>query len=978
MIYADIMSNSCVIIDDDEEEEGGGESKEEDENIDSFQESEMQKQKLLYEQNRLADRGAAEMALLYISASKGEKSEMLEKTLHLGISLLHGGNVSVQQKMLDHLMKKKDVGFFTSLAGLMANCSVLDLDTFERCIKAEQFGGVSSTDSGSGMAGKKNLHDAEFTCSLFRFLQLLCEGHNLDFQNYLRVQTGNNTIINTIVCTVDYLLRLQESIMDFYWHYSGKSTVDKAGKENFVKAITIAKQVFNSLTEFIQGPCVGNQLTLAHSRLWDAIGGFLYIFANLQDKLSKDPHQIELLRELMTLQKDMIIMLLSMLEGNVLNGPIGKQMVDTLIENQQNVEMLLKFFDIFLKMKDLTTSDAFQEFDSNGDGWISPKEFKKAMEAQKMYSSEEIDYVLRCVDTNQDGKIDFKEFTERFHNPAKDIGFNMAVLLTNLSEHMSYDPRFDKLMKKASSFLNYFEPYLGRIEIAGSSGRIERVYFEITESNIEQWNKPQIRDSKKQFLYDIVNEGDEKEKLENFVNFCEDTIFEMEHAESISSFEQEEEGGPVISETNKTSYFRSFIDNSKYYIISFIHLLSPYRIKENLNSYKDMKKHELFKLFASFSVNVLFFIFSLLFNLVTLFFRCIYLMILGSNTRDVQRLNQPEIADSNLQARLRKSHSTQDHTVIEEELKAKPFGMGLGGMSDVQENLDTKEVTSELEIYDELTPLRVPESSTQKQKPAEKAPITYEEAEEDVLKATENQTASASSSKSKYKKILSILAKNYYKMKYLALALAFVINILMMSYKAIALTDETAALDANSLLEEDGETAEETNLIEVIMMDPEDNYIEQIIKVLAIFHSSIAFGIMIAYYILKVPLVLFKREKEIARKLEFEGLWIAEQPSDDDLRSHWDKLVISTRTYPGIYWDKFVKKKVKNKYAEQFELEQLCKLLGISSKADEYTSDDSKDAGKQPETGLWSRLNFLSINTFLISSPIFDFFQINF
>ena len=113
MIYADIMSNSCVIIDDDEEEEGGGESKEEDENIDSFQESEMQKQKLLYEQNRLADRGAAEMALLYISASKGEKSEMLEKTLHLGISLLHGGNVSVQQKMLDHLMKKKDVGFFT-------------------------------------------------------------------------------------------------------------------------------------------------------------------------------------------------------------------------------------------------------------------------------------------------------------------------------------------------------------------------------------------------------------------------------------------------------------------------------------------------------------------------------------------------------------------------------------------------------------------------------------------------------------------------------------------------------------------------------------------------------------------------------------------------------------------------------------------------------------------------------------------------
>ena len=34
---------------------------------------------------------------------------------------------------------------------------------------------------------------------------------------------------------------------------------------------------------------------------------------------------------------------------------------------------------------------------------------------------------------------------------------------------------------------------LGRIEIKGGAGYIERVYFEITESNIEQWNKPHIK-----------------------------------------------------------------------------------------------------------------------------------------------------------------------------------------------------------------------------------------------------------------------------------------------------------------------------------------------------------------------------------------------------------------------------------------------------------------------------------------------------
>lgn len=74
-------------------------------------------------------------------------------------------------------------------------------------------------------------------------------------------------------------------------------------------------QVFNTLTEVIQGPCVGNQQTLAHSRLWDAVGGFLFLFAHMQDKLSKHSSQVDLLKELLNLQKDMVIMMLSMLEG---------------------------------------------------------------------------------------------------------------------------------------------------------------------------------------------------------------------------------------------------------------------------------------------------------------------------------------------------------------------------------------------------------------------------------------------------------------------------------------------------------------------------------------------------------------------------------------------------------------------------------------------------------------------------------------
>ena len=89
----------------------------------------------------------------------------------------------------------------------------------------------------------------------------------------------------------------------------------------------------------LQGPCQGNQHALANGRLWDAISGFFYLFVHMQDKLSKDPEQLDLLHEFLNLQIEMLIRLLSMLEGNVVNGSIGRQMVDALAESSANAEV---------------------------------------------------------------------------------------------------------------------------------------------------------------------------------------------------------------------------------------------------------------------------------------------------------------------------------------------------------------------------------------------------------------------------------------------------------------------------------------------------------------------------------------------------------------------------------------------------------------------------------------------------------------
>lgn len=114
------------------------------------------------------------------------------------------------------------------------------------------------------------------------------------------------------------------------------------------------------------------------------------------------------------------------------------------------------------------------------------------MDSQKQFSGPEIQFLLSCSEADENEMINCEEFANRFQEPARDIGFNVAVLLTNLSEHVPHDPRLHNFLELAESILEYFRPYLGRIEIMGASRRIERIYFEISETNRAQWEMPQV------------------------------------------------------------------------------------------------------------------------------------------------------------------------------------------------------------------------------------------------------------------------------------------------------------------------------------------------------------------------------------------------------------------------------------------------------------------------------------------------------
>ncbi|KAB0349146.1 hypothetical protein FD754_014003 [Muntiacus muntjak] len=988
-------------------------------------EKEMEKQKLLYQQARLHDRGAAEMVLQTISASKGETGPMVAATLKLGIAILNGGNSTVQQKMLDYLKEKKDVGFFQSLAGLMQSCSVLDLNAFERQNKAEGLGMV--TEEGSG---EKVLQDDEFTCDLFRFLQLLCEGHNSDFQNYLRTQTGNNTTVNIIISTVDYLLRVQESISDFYWYYSGKDVIDEQGQRNFSKAIQVAKQVFNTLTEYIQGPCTGNQQSLAHSRLWDAVVGFLHVFAHMQMKLSQDSSQIELLKELMDLQKDMVVMLLSMLEGNVVNGTIGKQMVDMLVESSNNVEMILKFFDMFLKLKDLTSSDTFKEYDPDGKGVISKRDFHKAMESHKHYTQSETEFLLSCAETDENETLDYEEFVKRFHEPAKDIGFNVAVLLTNLSEHMPNDTRLQTFLELAESVLNYFQPFLGRIEIMGSAKRIERVYFEISESSRTQWEKPQVKESKRQFIFDVVNEGGEKEKMELFVNFCEDTIFEMQLAAQISESdlnersvnkeesekEKPEEQGPRMGFFSIVTV-KSALFALRYNILILMRMLSLKSLKKQMKKVKKMTVKDMITAFFTSYWGILMSLLHFVASVFRGFSRIIGSLLLGGSlvegakkikvaellanmpdpTQDEVRGDGEEGERKTLEGALPSEDLTDLKELTEEsDLLSDIFGLDLKREGGQYKLIPHNPNAGLSDLMSNPVPIPEVQEKFQEQKAKEEEKEEKEESKSEPEKAEgedgeKEEKAKEDKGKQKLRqlhthrygepevpesafwkkiiayqqKLLNYFARNFYNMRMLALFVAFAINFILLFYKvSTSSVVEGKELPTRSSSESARVSSLDSSSPRVIavhyVLEESSGYMEPTLRILAILHTVISFFCIIGYYCLKVPLVIFKREKEVARKLEFDGLYITEQPSEDDIKGQWDRLVINTQSFPNNYWDKFVKRKVMDKYGEFYGRDRISELLGMDKAALDFSDAREKKKPKK-DSSLSAVLNSIDV-----------------
>lgn len=73
-------------------------------------------------------------------------------------------------------------------------------------------------------------------------------------------------------------------------------------------------------------------------------------------------------------------------------------------------------------------------------------------------------------------------------------------------------------------------------ELVGTVGKAtDQVTFQWSIYMIHWFLSFSYRDSKNQFLFNVLqDDGGDQGKLEAFINFCEDTIFEMQHAAEVS------------------------------------------------------------------------------------------------------------------------------------------------------------------------------------------------------------------------------------------------------------------------------------------------------------------------------------------------------------------------------------------------------------------------------------------------------------
>ncbi|CAD8076144.1 unnamed protein product [Paramecium sonneborni] len=181
----------------------------------------------LYERQLLFNRMNATQILIVLLCESELEPVYMGTIMSFMILLLRNGNQHVQKTAYEYFLSNTQCEKFFKQIKNIFDIQILSMSR----------------------AHKLNYQENKFVCKALKLIQLFCEGHNQDLQNYMRSQSNQKNSFDLVSQIVLLLSTFQIS------------------QANFESVL----QCFETLTELIQGPCKQNQQTLLKSSLLEYV-----------------------------------------------------------------------------------------------------------------------------------------------------------------------------------------------------------------------------------------------------------------------------------------------------------------------------------------------------------------------------------------------------------------------------------------------------------------------------------------------------------------------------------------------------------------------------------------------------------------------------------------------------------------------------------------------------------------------------------
>ncbi|CAF1170496.1 unnamed protein product [Adineta ricciae] len=258
---------------------------------------------------------------------------------------------------------------------------------------------------------------------ILRFLQLLCENHNPEFQNYLRLQDNNKTNYNLVCETLKFLDAIcgsQTGLLGLLGNYINEDNVE------------LINQALNTLTEYCQGPCRDNQDAIVNH---ESNGIDIIIAIVLNDITPLNQKNYDLVLEL---KDNASKLLLAVMESR---------------DDSTNAERILRNINPVSQLIDV----ACQIYARGKQEEVEHKEVENLEETHE------------------------EEANDNPDNVAQTVGHNMYILAYQLSRHNRELEALMKIRTLNDEALSYYHKHTAEIEIIRHDRSIEPIVFPVPQ-----------------------------------------------------------------------------------------------------------------------------------------------------------------------------------------------------------------------------------------------------------------------------------------------------------------------------------------------------------------------------------------------------------------------------------------------------------------------------------------------------------------